>query len=307
MKPVIVGPGAMGCLFAGFFSDAGQDVWLLDKDPARADIIARNGVRIDDERGSRVVRVHITADPARIGVADLLFLCVKSYDTASAVESAILLVKQGTIVVSLQNGFGNVELLAAKIDGNQVLCAITSHGSTLLGPGHVRHAGVGPTSLAPFAPDGWGRARAVADLLTGLGLEASPMRDIQSLIWSKLIVNAAVNPLTAIANVRNGRLLEDAALGKIMREAAREAAGVARAKGVALLYEDEIAQVESVCRLTRDNFSSMLQDSRRGRKTEIDAITGVIVKEARTAGIKAPVNEMLLERVRSIEGKKHET
>lgn len=305
MRIVVVGPGAMGCLIAGLLTEAlGYDVWLLDKDPRRADVITRNGVRIDDKlegsfgKGSRVVRVNISAETATIGSADVIFLCVKSYDTEAAVKHFMPLVGQHTIVVSMQNGSGNIERIAKSVESNQIVCGITSHGSTNLGEGHVRHAGTGPTLVAPFVPDGKEKAEQTAKLLTKSSIDARAVDDMESLVWSKLIINSAINPLTAISNVRNGLLFEDPELRETMRKAASEAAAVAKAKGISLMYDNEVEEVERVCRATRHNVSSMLQDIRRGQRTEIDSITGVIVEEAHAAGIEVPTNEMLLERIK---------
>lgn len=331
MKIVFVGPGAMGCLFAGLLTEslppssrkaelrrtsrlrsprlgsgqAGQaglyDVWLLDKDPVRAKAIAGNGVRIDAEQGSRIVKVNTTAEPTEIGSADMIFLCVKSYDTGATIRHALPLVGSGTIVVSLQNGAGNAEQVAEVVESAQIVCGITAYGATGLGRGHMRHAGVGPTLVAPFVSGGRERAAQTAELLTKSGINTIAAEDMQSMIWSKLIVNAAINPLTAISNVRNGQLVKDHELRATMQKAALEAAAVAKAKDISLMYGNVVKEVEEVCRVTKDNFSSMLQDVRRHRRTEIDSITGVIVKEAHASGIEAPTNEMLLKRVHKIE------
>lgn len=301
MRIVVVGPGAIGCLFAGLLSEAKRDVWLLDKNAARAKAIAENGVRIDDDKGSRVIRVKISAETDSMGRAGLVLVCVKSYDVSAAIRHALPVVGPETIVVPLENGSGNVERIAEVVGGDQIACGITSHGSTRLGRGHVRHAGVGPTMIAAFVPAQRERAGLVADFLTASGIEARVADDMQSMIWNKLIVNAAINPLTAISNVRNGQLLENPDLRETMRKAAVEAAEVARAKDVHLAYGNEVEEVEKVCRETANNFSSMLQDVRRGRRTEIDSISGVIVEAAHAAGIAVPMNEMLLERVRGIE------
>lgn len=311
MTIVFVGPGAMGCLVAALFKETlrpgTHDVWLLDKNTERAEFINTHGVRIDDKNGARVVRVATTAETAVIGSANLLCLCVKTYDTGPAIRHSLRLVGMDTIVVSLQNGCGNVEQIAEVVENAQIVCGITAHGATKLGEGHVRHAGAGPTWLAPFLAERRELAGRVADLLTKSGMDATVVDDMQSMIWSKLIINSAINPLTAISNVWNGQLLEDPELRKTMRKAASEAAAVARAKGMALMYGDEVEEIEKVCRATSKNISSMLQDVRRGRRTEIDSITGVIVKEAHALGVEVPTNEMLLERVHAIEKEKNET
>jgi len=301
MNIVIIGPGAMGCLFAGLLSEAGHEVWLLDKRNARATAIGASGVRIDDDSGTRRAAVRATADPGDIARADVLCVFVKAYDTGDAIAGAAPLAGPDTTVVTLQNGLGNVERIAELVDRSAMVCGSTAHGSTVIEPGHVRHAGAGPTALAAVAPGNRARADRVAALLGGAGIHAAVTDDPEALTWSKLVINAAINPLTALSRLPNGSLLEDDGLRDQALQAAAETAKVARAKGIGLMFEDEGAEVARVCRATAGNISSMLQDVRHGRRTEIDYITGAIVEEARTLGIKVPVNEMLLEEVHALE------
>lgn len=302
MKIVIIGPGAIGCLLAGLLAEAGSDVWLLDKeDGARARAISERGIQIDGCEGSRIVRVKISAETSVVGRAPMVFVCVKSYDVAVAIRHALPLVGNETTVVPLANGWGNAEKISEVVEARQIVCGITSHGSTSLGPGHVRHAGAGPTAVAAFVTSERERAEGVADVLSSSGLEAVVSDDMSGMIWNKLIVNAAINPLSAILGVPNGRLLEDDEARMSLRGAALEAAEVARAMGVNCVCADPVLEAEKVCLDTAHNISSMLQDIRRGRRTEVEAITGMIVKEGRAVGVPVPVNEMLLARVRALE------
>ncbi len=301
MKIVIVGPGSIGCLFTVFFINAGHDVYLLDKNPIRAESISQTGIRIDDKNGSRVIKAIVTADTGSLPAADLLYICVKSYDTLSAIQKAIPLIKPETIIISLQNGAGNAEqIIAESAADSRVMCGITAHGVTMLEDGHIRHAGYGPTHIAPFSPQYLDQAEQTADIMTQAGIETRISHDAQSMIWSKLIINASINPLTAIANIANGRLLLDTTLRSTMHNIALEADSVAKAKGINLVYDDVIKAVEDVCKNTSDNFSSMLQDIRRKRRTEIDSITGVIVSEGKKAGVPTPANEILLKQIKQM-------
>jgi len=297
---VVVGPGAIGCLFAAALAEAGHDVRLLDKDPTRAESIARCGVKVDEPQGSRTVRVPVTADARTQGPVDVVCLCVKSYDTASAAACLSDLMGPETAIVSLQNGFGNAERISGQVGPRGVICAVTAHGATCLGAGHVVHAGEGVTTLAARDPAGRGAAERVAAVLSASGLEARVVDDALSLVWSKLAINAAINPVTAVWGVPNGEILDRPELVKVSMAAAEEAQTVATAGGVTLLYADATAAVREACERTKENISSMLQDVRRGKRTEIDDINGAIVKEARTQGIKVPVNEMLVQRVHAL-------
>ncbi|MDI6774158.1 MAG: 2-dehydropantoate 2-reductase [Verrucomicrobiota bacterium] len=301
MRIVVVGPGAIGCLLSALLAESGEDVILLDKRSARARLISHNGIRLDEGARSRRVSVRAVSDAARIKRADHVFLCVKSYDTAAAVRHARLLVGPDTTLCSFQNGLGNAEIITRAVRPGCAVCASTAHGATTIAPGHVVHAGAGVTMLAPCRGTAASRAEELAALLRRAGLHVRLTGDARSLIWSKLIINAAINPVTAIAGVANGAVLQRPDLRSLSARAAIEAERVARARGVTLLFRDAVAEVEAVCRRTRDNLSSMLQDILRGKRTEIDAINGAIVAEARQSGIPAPVNIRLVESVKTKE------
>ena len=299
MKIVIVGPGAIGCLFASFLTEAEYDVVLVDKDPERARVISKQGILLEQNGRTRNVRMPATAAPAEIGTADFVCFCVKSFDTRSAIQHAAPLIGTRTTVVSIQNGIGNAEILAEQVSADRIVCAVTSQGSTSIGIGHVRHEGRGLTAVAPFlSPKS--DAPAFARILRKAGVASEARNDAAAMIWDKLIVNAAVNPVTAIWNISNGEILNRPELAETAFAAAREAVAVAHAKGIATTFADAAEEVERICRATALNVSSMLQDVRLGRRTEIDAINGAIVREARKTKVPVPVNRMLLEKARKI-------
>jgi len=301
MKIIIVGPGAMGCLCGGLLSEAGHAVWLLDRRADRARTIAGRGVVIEVDGSTRTVPVHATADAAEIGDADLVWIFVKAPDTATALLSAAPLLHGEATVGTLQNGLGNVEQITQHVDLHRVVCGTTSHGATALGWGRVRHAGSGPTVIAPAGDCPAERCREVSGMLTRAGIESTVSDDARSVLWSKIVISTAINPLTAAFDVRNGLLMERDDLRRLMHAAARETAAVAAAAGIRLSYSDPIAESEHICRCTAQNVSSMLQDVRHGRRTEIEQITGAVVETARRIGVAVPTNEMLLERVRERE------
>ena len=298
MRIVIVGPGAMGCLFASLLTEAEYDVVLLDKDPQRARVILKQGILVETNHRTRNVHMSVTGTPEEIGTADFVCLCVKSFDTRSAIQHAASLVGPRTIVVSVQNGLGNAEELSRVVDTAKIVCAVTSQASTSLGVGHIRHTGTGMTSAAPFQRAGR-HAPAFARILRFAGVQTEVLDDAAAMIWAKLIVNAAVNPVAAIEGVSNGEILNRPKLRETAFAAAREAASVAQAKGIRLPYSDATEEVEKVCRATAANFSSMLQDMCNGRQTEVEAINGAIVREARALKVPVPMNKMLLAKVRS--------
>lgn len=301
MKVVIVGPGAMGCLMAGKLAKANHDVCMLDYDKKRSEIINQRGVKITDKDGiSNFFSIPCVTSSRKIGTSPVIFLCVKSYDLQPAIRKALPLVDVDTTVVLIQNGLGNIERISQFVDKNRIVCLTTSYGATCIAPGYVRHEGTGPTCVAPAVRSEMNRAKFVANILSDAGFEISVHENINAMIWGKLVINAAINPITAIYNVRNGVLLKRKKLLELMHAAALEVANVARAKGINLPYSDVINIVDAVCQKTANNVSSMLQDIRKGSRTEINYITGAVVKEAHKLNISVPICEMLVKQIRRL-------
>jgi len=298
---VITGPGAMGCLFAGMLLKAGQRVWLLAKNDAVVASIRRSGLAVEGgEKPLHMPFTSVTSDPSEPGSADVLIVCVKAYDTAAAIKKSLPAVGEKTTVVSLQNGLGNLESISGHIAKGQILGGTTAHGATLLGPGRVRHAGSGDTVIGPLAAEGRQRAIEVRDIFTAAGIDTTVADDITSVLWGKLLVNACINPLTAIMGIKNGRIPDSPHLMSIMEKAAGEVIAVAEKKGIALPFPDPVEKAESVCRATAENISSMLQDVRAGRQTEIESINGAVAACGEALNVPTPVNRMLTDLVKSV-------
>jgi 2-dehydropantoate 2-reductase len=250
-----------------------------------------------------VVPVPVTADPAQIGWAPVVLLCVKSDDVRSAAQAVLPLLGTQGLLIALQNGIAHHPWLAELSHPSWVL-GITAQGAHLLGPGQVRHGGTGPTFLGfpgKVSTSANHRLREVNDLMNRAGILTSIHQDILAAAWNKLIINAGINALTALENCTNGELLNRPAALATLKAAVLEGARVAKARGIAI-GSDPVAMTIAVCRETRDNISSMLQDVRHGRRTEVEAINGAILREAQVLGIPAPANRVLLAGVKALEG-----
>ncbi len=289
LKIVIVGPGAMGCLFAGLLAAPGREVWLLDKNPDRAALIERQGVIIEQGGGQTVHRVRATADPRAPGTAGLVVICVKAYDTREAGERARPTMGPGAGVLSLQNGIGNVEALVQAYGPDRVLAGTTAQGANLVAPGRVVHAGQGETVIGEPG-GGTDRAAKAAALFRQSGIETAATNDLTALIWSKLVINAAINPLTAILGVRNGALPESPAAREIMARTVDEIQKICDKKGIRLLFPAPLEKALAVARATAENISSMCADVRARKRTEISEINGAVAREAAALGLGAPAN-----------------
>ena len=311
MRIVVVGPGALGSLFAatltlhsGAEGKEKHELWLLDHNESRARLLTDKGLLL--ERGGELFScpARATSSAAEIGGADLVLLCVKSYDVASGLNRAAPLLGPGTLLLTLQNGIAHLDLMAAMARNCLAAVGVTSLGATLLAPGHVRYGGSGLTRVGflhhPQTTSGAARLKATADLLNSVGLQTEIVADIRSQVWAKLLVNVGINGLTAIHGCRNGVLLDMQEVRDRLTAAVREAAAVARASGIRLAA-DPVAVTVEVCQATRDNISSMLQDVRLKRPTEIDAINGAVVALGHQLHLPVPMNESLVRQVKELE------
>ena len=301
MKIAIVGPGAMGSLFAAYLSKAKEEVWLFDKNKERSEEINEKGISVEGISGNWQGKVNATAKAETIGEADLIIICVKSYDTKEASLSIKQLVGPHSLVLTLQNGLGNIEIIGEVVGQDKVIGGATNLGATLLDVGCVRHAGRGETIIGRIDGKIPVDLRQIREIFNKVGLETRISRDIKGLLWSKLIINVGINALTAITRLNNGRLIEFEGTRKILREAVLEATRIAKRKRIKLIYDDPLAKVEAVCEATSTNVSSMLQDVLKKKRTEIDFINGVIVRQGQELGISTSVNSVLLELVKTIE------
>ncbi|MDD5692351.1 MAG: 2-dehydropantoate 2-reductase [Candidatus Omnitrophica bacterium] len=301
MTIVVVGAGAMGCLFSAFLSRSKEDIWLLDKDKDKAAKINENGISLEGASGTWQAKVKTTANIQDIGKSELILLCVKSFHTKSAVEQIKPLMGQNTRILTLQNGMGNIEVISELAGEERVIGGVTSEGATLLDAGKIRHAGRGETIIGMISGKTPVEMRSIREVFNKCGFETKMTRDIKALIWSKLIINAGINALTAITGLPNGKLTEFEGTKRILRDAVTEATRIAKRKRVKLLYDDPLAKVEAVCEGTAANLSSMLQDVLRKKRTEIDYINGVIVRLGQELGIPVPANKFLVDLVKTIE------
>jgi len=301
MKIAVVGAGAMGSLFGGLLAASGEEVTLVDVWREHVESINAEGLRIGGHEGSRTIRVNATTDPSSVGTVDLIILFVKSYDTIKATRDALPMVSEGTVFLSLQNGLGNIEKISEAAGSGRVIPGTTAHGCTLIGPGEIVHAGRGPTIIGE--PNGrvTERARDIRDALEGAGFETEISGNINGALWSKVLVNVGINPLTALKGLRNGELLDDPEIKETMRRAVEEAIEVAEGLGIDLGPGDHVEHVYDVARATAMNRSSMLQDVDRGRRTEIEALNGAVVRLAKGLGVDVPVNEALTAAVGALE------
>jgi 2-dehydropantoate 2-reductase len=288
----------MACLFGARLAPHAE-VILLGTWAEGLAAIGRDGIRLEVDGRTETARVRAAGDPAECAGARQALVLVKSWQTARAAEQLAACLAPDGLAVTLQNGLGNLEILQAALGPERAALGVTTTGGTLLGPGHVRLGGLGPTFLAQHPG-----IEPIADLLRKAGFAVEAVEDLDGLVWGKLAVNAAINPLTALLRVPNGELLARPDARWVMRAAAEEVGSVAAARGLRLPDPDPAARAEQVAERTGCNRSSMLQDVERGAPTEIDAINGAVAREGERLGVPAPVNATLWRLVRALVAEK---
>lgn len=297
MRILVFGAGAIGSLLGGLLSIE-NDVTLVAR-KAHADAINRRGLRISGLTNRLAHPTAATEVPVDFRpLPDIIFVTTKAYDTAAAADALRAFWRQSAFV-TLQNGLGNAEALAA--DAERVVAGTTTHGVTFVAPGEVVHAGAGDTLVGPFAHATRADAKRIADALTAAGISTRVVDDVRRELWAKAVVNAAINPLTAVLRRPNGELVRNADLRALLQQAAREGALAANAAGVDLDPEALAAKAVEVATRTAENRSSMLQDVERGRRTEIEAITGALLRAAGPKGPPLPTQTTLYALVRGLE------
>ncbi len=290
---LIVGSGAMACMFAARLAQAGISVRMLGNWKAGLEAL-QHGVCLEIAGRNRRYPVAAGAELAPCAGAELALVLVKSWQSRRAAQQLAEVLAPGGLALTLQNGLYGRETLAGNLGWERAAAGITTMGATLIAPGCVR-----PTAGGEIVLGAHSRLKPLLELFTQAGLPARVEPDLKSLLWGKLLVNAAINPLTALLRVPNGALLEMPQARKLLVSLAREGEAVARAAGVRLPYEDTLSEVERVIRNTAGNQSSMLQDVLRGTPTEIEAITGVLLREAERRGVPVPVNQAVYRMLKS--------
>jgi 2-dehydropantoate 2-reductase len=290
----------MGSLFGGLLALSGEEVWLVDIREDHIQAMVSTGLTVEEGGKIQSIPVRATMEVASIGKADLVLFFVKAYHTGKAVSDALVLQKEDTVFLTLQNGLGNEEAICEQVDPRKVILGVTNHGATFLGPGSIRHAGWGKTYIGELDGKVTPRVTQIAQLFTKAGIESEVSSNIQGLVWNKLFINVGINPVAALTGLKNGRLLDYPETLRLMEALVSEAVGVARKKGIPI-EGNPLETVKAVAGATRENRCSMGQDFDNRRKTEIDAINGAVVREAERLGIAVPYNQMITDLIKVIE------
>ena len=304
MRIGVVGSGAMGSLFGARLVESGHsDVVLLDVNKPHMDAIRDHGLSFEDGSETRRVRIMATTDPAEAGKVDFIVFFCKHPDTRKAINDARPMLADHTVVWTPQNGIGNVEIIAEVVPEHRIAKGLTSSTSIQTGPGQIRtnFQGETETFMWPVAGEVSEIMREAGAIFTSAGLPTYLASDIDYRIWRKLCVNITLTVLTAAINTAIGPVGESEYGQSLMRTMVEEAVAVARAKGIPLQFSDAYAYVEELREKAFQHIGSTTGDMQNKRITEVDAMTGAVVREGRSVGVPTPVNEAITNLVHILE------
>jgi 2-dehydropantoate 2-reductase len=307
MRVVVVGAGALGGLIGAHLSDAGEETILVERNELRARLLSDNGLYLSEgNEGERCVSLQVVTSVDGLGPADLVFIAVKSYQTESAVCGVLPIIGPDSQVLSMQNGIGNTDTIAAVIGPERVLCGITYHSIQHVGPNRLRYrAGIKPIQIAPHNGIITPAVENVGEVFCRAGLNTNVVENIDDVIWQKLLHNAVVNPVSALTGLTCWEMLQDDDLQTFMRDLCMEIVAIMSARGVPIVdEEDPYRPVVGSQKALGKNRPSMWQDLSKGSLTEVDAINGAVVREAERLGLSAPHNTALVHFIHSRERQK---
>jgi len=299
VKVLVFGAGSIGSVIGALLSEE-NDVTLLTRG-AHLEAIRKDGLSIQGVLDKRV-KLNAVSSLDDAQEYDAVIITVKSYDTRSAAAECAKIASKKTFFISVQNGLGNAEILSEFLPMDNIVAGTTSMGAHRIGPGVIRYVALGEMVLGTIAPNSK-VADLALDLLKSSGMHAKIVDNIEGVLWSKAIVNSAINPITAILGCENGLVVRSEALRSIARDVCMEGRAVAAACDIKLDPPDVFDYLTVVAEQTANNRSSMLLDVEFGRRTEIEEIAGKIVQSGRESGIETPVTSALLSMIRYIESR----
>ena len=297
MNIIIFGAGAIGSLI-GVTLSKNADVTLIGR-KEHVERIKIDGLEVS---GKTKIKKKINAEISVENITkkpDILILTVKSYDTESAIQQAKKIIKSDTVVLSIQNGLHNIDKIKKYLSNKQIIAGITTHGATYIGPGKIDHTGVGLTIIGGLDKETT-CINEICDLFNKSGIETQISNNIIKEVWIKAIVNSSINPITTLFQCKNGYLLENPVLENLIEKITEESTSIALSQGLKITNDSMISRTKEVIRKTKENYSSMLQSYKNGKRTEIDSINGKFVEIGKKNNVEPFLNEILVYSIKSI-------
>lgn len=301
MKIAVLGGGAMGGLFSGYLSRR-NDVTIIDVNQVLVDTINQKGVCVWEPDGElNVFHPYASVCGAGMSPVDLMIIFVKAMYSEHALEVNQELIGQDTYLMTLQNGRGHEELLMRFADKAHIIIGTTQHNASVGGIGVTFHGGEGHTVIGCLE-GGTGKLENMARNFSSCGIPTSASGEVQKMIWNKLFTNVSVSALTGALQCPLGYIRSNPYAWKLCARLVREAVDVANAEGMEFDYQQKLDEVAAVCDNSPDGVTSICADIRKGRCSEVDTISGSVVKAGRQNGVPAPSHEFLVSFIHALEG-----
>lgn len=307
MKIVVLGAGALGCAIGAALTEAGHEVWLVNRSADHIEAMRQSGLRVVEAGHERHIAVRAACSCADVapdtGAADLVIVLVKSFHTQEAIATAKAVVGPDTLLLSLQNGLGHEALLVEAFGHGAVLAGKTYTGGVLLGPGHISMGIKGKeTYIGELDGRVSERVTHLARVFCQAGLLTHVSDNIMGTMWDKLLVNVATGALSGITGLSYGELYQLPQVKACALAAVSEAMAVAKAMGVRLSVTDpEQPWIKAAAGLPDSFKASMLQSLEKGSVTEVDFVNGAVVRAGEQYGVATPVNQALVACIKGVE------
>ena len=303
MKIAVIGAGAMGSIYGGHLS-LHNEVYLVDTNPDVVRAINEKGITLEENGEDHIYSPKAVTDASSLPEMDLVILFVKALFSRSALSGNRNLIGKDTYLLTLQNGSGHEDILGEFVPTDHVIIGTTEDQGTILGMAHIRHGGTGGTNLGMLCPDSAGILPKLKDTFDLCGFRAKLHENIQQLIWNKLFVNVALSAVTAVLNVKMGFIAEDPHALAMSAQLLHEAVAVAHAMGLEADEEHLLEEIKETSKRVPEGITSICADLSNGRRTEVDTISGSVIRAAKKVNVPVPAHEFLVNMVHAMENRK---
>jgi len=303
MKFGIVGAGAMGCLLGSFLVRANGEVWLIDVWEEHVSQIKNRGLTVISQGKSDTFSIRATTDPREVGICDVVIISTKFHHTRSAVQNALCIIGDDTIVMTIQNGIGNVEIISEFVNPRKIIFGLTTLGSVSKGPGKIEATFLyeADTYVWPLVGEPNEKIKNVINHFNKAGLHFYLSSDVKERIWKKLCLNASLSITVAIPKLKCGDFISQSSSLELVKGLVYEIVAVANQEGVTIKPEEAYEFVMTLAHQAPEHIPSPLADILNHRKTEIECLNGAVVEKAKKYGIEVPYNSAIYHLIKIIE------
>ena len=300
MRIAVIGAGAMGSIY-GVHLSLHNDVYLVDTNQAVVDHLQANGLLLQENGEDVKYTPNAVTSTADLEPADLIILFVKDMFSKAALAGNKNLIGENTDVLTLQNGSGHEDILSEFVKEDHIIIGTTEDNGAVLGMGHIRHGGSGRTNVGMLVEDKEGFLPKLKETFDACGFDVLIHENIQQLIWDKLFTNVSLSALTGVLQVKMGFIAGNEHAWKMTKTLVHEAVQVATAMGLTFDEEKMLEKVKKTSEGSPEGVTSICADLGAGRKTEVDTISGSVVRAARKVNVPAPTHEFIVEMVHAME------